>query len=87
MWSYITVLLFYILMLWNNIFAMQFYIGALRSSIIAIWLYILPLWPKKQKINPTAKENAHFVFCPTLLPTKKQKEHFPSPFLPTLKKE
>ena len=36
--------------------------------------------------KPTAKENAHFVFCPKLSRRKKQKEHFPSLFLPTLKK-
>ena len=34
----------------------------------------------------TTKENAHFVFRPTLLPAEKQKELFPFPLLPTLKK-
>ena len=41
----------------------------------------------KQREIANAKENAHFVFCPTLLPEKIQKEHFPSLFLPSLKKE
>ena len=85
--SSIIALKFYILAMWNNIFTMKIYIETLRSSIITMLFYILPLLLHKQNKNPTAKENAHFVFHPTLLPAEKQKEHFPSLFLPTLKKE
>ena len=35
----------------------------------------------------TAKENAHFVFCPKHSLRKKQKEHFPSHFCQRSKKE
>jgi hypothetical protein len=44
-------------------------------------------------VTEKANEIAHrkgkctFCFCPTLFADKKQKEHFPSLFLPTLKKE
>ena len=62
------------------IFVIVIYIGTFETYILAIVnyiltseTYILTMWLKKQVRKPTAMENAHFVFCPTLFQRKNKK--------------
>ena len=64
----------------NYILAFVIYIGAFETYILAFVnyipssaTYILHLWLNKQMRKPTAKENAHFVFCPILSQRKNKK--------------
>jgi hypothetical protein len=73
MQNYIFTIVNYILASENNIRAFVIFIFAFVKYILAYGNNILLQTFRKQKRKPTAKENAHFVFCPTLLPEKYKK--------------
>lgn len=76
-----------ILMMDNKKLSLPFHILILDINIFKLAENILQSATNKQTREAAAKENAHFVFCPTLLPEKIQKEHSPSLFLTSPKKE